>query len=71
MLPINRPAKWKTNRTTTSFVKIRNCIDIPSDVFKGLFAFGPAAGIIYGLLKIPKTDFHSKFKFRLIFAAIF
>ena len=39
--------------------KIRNCIDIPSDVFKGL----------YDLPKIHNTDIHSKFQFRPIFAA--
>ena len=49
--------------------KIRNCIDIPSDVFKGLFASGSAPGILYGLHKIHKTDFHSKFQFQPIFAA--
>ena len=35
--------------------KIRNFIDISSDVFKGLFASGSAPGILYGLPKIHYT----------------
>ena len=50
--------------------KIRNCIDIPSDVFKVFFASGSAPGILYGLPKIHKTDFHSKFQFRPIFCSL-
>ena len=47
--------------------KVQNVLTLPN--LKELFASGSSPGILYGLPKIHKPDFSSKFQFRPIFAA--
>lgn len=49
--------------------KIKKLELIPQDVINKLFVSGSGPGILYGLPKIHKLDFSSKFQFRPIFAA--
>ena len=53
-----------------SFIrKLKTCSDIPADVLSKLYASGSSPGILYGLPKIHKSDFTTKFQHRPIFAA--
>jgi len=49
--------------------KIKSVITTPEHTIKQLHASGSAPGILYGLPKIHKTDFATRFQFRPIFAA--
>ena len=50
-------------------LKIRKLNCITQEIYDSLRSTGSAPGILYGLPKIHKTDFASKFQFRPIFAA--
>ena len=50
-------------------LKLKNLKKIPSEVYDKLRSTGSSPGILYGLPKIHKPDFSSKFQFRPIFAA--
>ena len=50
-------------------LKLKNLKKITSDVYNKLRSTGSSPGILYGLPKIHKPDFSSKFQFRPIFAA--
>lgn len=49
--------------------KLKSLKAITSEVYSSLFCSGTNPGILYGLPKIHKADFSSKFQFRPIFAA--
>ena len=49
--------------------KLKNLSYINENVYKKLFVSGTGPGILYGLPKIHKIDFKSKFQFRPIFAS--
>ena len=49
--------------------KLKDLGSIPTETFNKLYATGSAPGILYGLPKIHKPDFATKFQFRPIFAA--
>ena len=49
--------------------KLKSLKLMSEDTYKALYASGTAPGILYGLPKIHKKDFGSKFQFRPIFAA--
>ena len=49
--------------------KLKNIGCITSEIYYKLYANGSAPGILYGLPKIHKPDFFTKFQFRPIFAA--
>ena len=50
-------------------LKLKNLKSISDDIYSKLRATGSSPGILYGLPKIHKLDFSSKFQFRPIFAA--
>ena len=50
-------------------LKLKNCKSISDDIYSKLRVTGSSPGILYGLPKIHKLDFSSKFQFRPIFAA--
>ena len=50
-------------------LKLKNLKKITSDVYDKLRSTGSSPGILYGLPKIHKPDFSSKFQFCPIFAA--
>lgn len=49
--------------------KLKNMNILSDNVYRSLYCSGSAPGILYGLPKIHKPDFASKFQFRPIFAA--
>jgi len=49
--------------------KLKNLKVLSDDLYKQLFVTGSSAGILYGLPKIHKPDFSSRFQCRPIFAA--
>ena len=49
--------------------KLMSLFFLSADVYKKLHVSGSGPGILYGLPKVHKTDFFSKFQFRPIFAA--
>jgi len=49
--------------------KLKDLNLLDSDLYKQLFTSGSGPGILYGLPKIHKPDFHINFQFRPIFAA--
>ena len=50
-------------------LKLKNQSLIPDEIYNKLRATGSSPGILYGLPKIHKIDFKSKFQFRPIFAS--
>ncbi|KAG1652534.1 hypothetical protein GQR58_026230 [Nymphon striatum] len=71
--PINEPIlkfSMKIEDKINNFLrKIKNLNLIPEELYKLLFVTGSGPGILYGLPKIHKPDFSTKFQFRPIFAA--
>ncbi|KAG1698807.1 hypothetical protein GQR58_005637 [Nymphon striatum] len=71
--PINEPIlkfSIKIEDKINNFLrKIKNLNLIPEELYKLLFVTGSGPGILYGLPKIHKPDFSTKFQFRPIFAA--
>ena len=57
------------NKLNNFLRKIKKDINISNIADKELFPSGSSPCILYGLLKIHKPDFSSKFQFRPIFAA--
>ena len=49
--------------------KLKRLKLVPDDIYNKLMVTGSAPGILYGLPKIHKKDFNTKFQFRPIFAA--
>ena len=49
--------------------KLKKSSILSENVFRSLLSTGTAPGILYGLPKIHKPDFSTKFQFRPIFAA--
>ena len=48
--------------------KLKSLNFLSADVYKKLLIYGSGPGILYGLPKVHKTDFSSKFQLRPIFA---
>ncbi|KAG1682668.1 hypothetical protein GQR58_010742 [Nymphon striatum] len=71
--PINEPIlkfSMKIEDKINNFLrKIKNLNLIPEELYKLLFVTGSGPGILYGLPKIHKPDFSTKFQFCSIFAA--
>ena len=71
--PIEEPMEKFTLRVEDKInrflLKLKNLKKIPSEVYDKLRSTGSSPGILYGLPKIHKPDFSSKFQFRPIFAA--
>ena len=67
--PVHRYTRKIEDKLNNFLRKIKDSIDCPSETFKKFFASGSGPGILYGLPKIHKHDFGTKFQFRPIFAA--
>ena len=49
--------------------KVKNANYITNEVYLSLFVSGSGGGILFGLPKIHKSDFFTRFQFRPIFAS--
>ena len=67
--PIDKYTRKIEDKLNNFLRKIKNSTTISEEILKTLFASGSAPGILYGLPKIHKPDFKTKFQFRPIFAA--
>ena len=55
------------NKINNFLRKLKDLSHISSDVYSKLYCKGSAPGILYGLPKIHKPDFSTKFQFRPIY----
>ena len=68
-IPISKYCLKIETKINTFLKKIRSSEFITDDLYRKLFVSGSGPGILYGLPKIHKIDFSTKFQFRPIFAA--
>ena len=54
------------DKINNSLRKLKDLSHISSDVYSKLYCKGSAPGILYGLHKIHKPDFSTKFQFRVL-----
>ena len=63
-LPIIKYTLKIEDRANNFLRKLKEEGIMPADIYNSLFSSGSAPGILYGLPKIHKVDFPSKFQFR-------
>jgi len=68
-IPVSKFTRKIEDKINYLLRKFKNSKIISDDVYNNLRAIGSGPGILYGLPKIHKSDFSSKFQFRPIFAA--
>ena len=68
--PVDRYTVRMEDKFNRLLRKLKDCDAISDLVYESLYVFGASPGILYGLPKIHKPDFSSKFQFRPIFSAI-
>ena len=65
--PVDRYTVRMEDKVNRLLRKLKYCDAISDVVYKSLYVSGASPGILYGLPKIHKPDFSSKFQFRPIF----
>ena len=66
---VKKYASKVEDKVNSFLCKLKSLNSLSADVYKKLLVSSSGPGILYGLPKVEKTDFFSKFKFRPIFAA--
>ena len=67
--PISKTILKIEDKINSFLRKLKDSSAFSSETYSKLYASGSCPGVLYGLAKIHKSDFASKFQFRPIFAA--